>query len=222
MYTDFLTLLHKPFLFIFITDSLLNLKQRWGNPSSITNWNASLSPCKWSGIFCNVNGSMIMLDIPSKGLTGSISSFIYDLRNLENLLLYDNFLTIEFPRVLYNWLCLVEIVVETDFKSIFNLFMIRFQIHFHVDFRGCNGGGWLHILDGEKEESSVMWTGLIIGGGWERVVWEKRKVCGWVKRGRRWWLRVTTVVESPASNGCDVEDGQTEMVVASNGRIARV
>ncbi|KAI3669387.1 hypothetical protein L6452_40622 [Arctium lappa] len=41
---------------------------------------------------------------------------------------------------------------------------------------------------------------------------QRRKGCGWVIRGRRWWLRgVTTVVESPVSNGCDVEDGRTKM-----------
>ncbi|KAI3728670.1 hypothetical protein L6452_17311 [Arctium lappa] len=59
-----------------------------------------------------------------------------------------------------------------------------------------------------------------IAGGYDGG--QRRKVCGWVIRGRQWWLCVATVVESSASNGCDVEDGQTEMVAALNGRIARV
>ncbi|KVH89927.1 Leucine-rich repeat-containing protein [Cynara cardunculus var. scolymus] len=123
--------LHTLFLFVFITvvefsgvtsqqfltserNTLLNLKQRWGNPPSLTNWNASSSPCKWPEVFCNANGSVIMLNIPSKGLTGPIPASICDLRNLKNLLLYDNFLTGEFPRVLYNCLKLIELDISQN------------------------------------------------------------------------------------------------------------
>ncbi|KAI3692487.1 hypothetical protein L6452_32303 [Arctium lappa] len=81
------------------------------------------------------------------------------------------------------------------------------------------------ILDAEKEESCLMWTAATverrsIAGGWDGG--QRRKGYGWVIRGRRWWLRVTTVVESSASNGCDVDDGQMEILVASNGRIVSV
>ncbi|KAI3770218.1 hypothetical protein L6452_01344 [Arctium lappa] len=36
----------------------------------------------------------------------------------------------------------------------------------------CGGVGWLHILDGEKEESCLLGKGLIIDGGWETMDWE--------------------------------------------------
>ncbi|CAI9289100.1 unnamed protein product [Lactuca saligna] len=90
--------------------TLLTLKQRWGNPPSLRNWNASSSPCDWPGVFCNANGSVIVLVLQSKGLTGHIPPFICDhLQNLKSLDLTNNFLTGEFPRVLYNCSKLVEI-----------------------------------------------------------------------------------------------------------------
>ncbi|KAI3792733.1 hypothetical protein L2E82_06621 [Cichorium intybus] len=94
--------------------TLLGLKQRWSNPPSLRNWNASSSPCNWPGIICNANGSVIVLDLMSKGLTGPIPPFICDLRNLENLILTDNFLTGEFPRVLYNCSKLIEIEIAQN------------------------------------------------------------------------------------------------------------
>lgn len=50
-----------------------------------------------------------MLQLWSKGLTGVIPPFICDLQNLEYLYLTDNFLTGEFPRVLYNCSKLIEL-----------------------------------------------------------------------------------------------------------------
>ncbi|XP_023757607.1 receptor-like protein kinase 5 [Lactuca sativa] len=90
--------------------TLLSLKQQWGNPPSLNNWNATSSPCNWPGVLCNSNSSVIILVLQSKGLIGRIPPFICDhLRNLENLDLTNNFLTGEFPRVLYNCSKLVEI-----------------------------------------------------------------------------------------------------------------
>lgn len=94
--------------------TLLNLKREWGDPPSLSNWNASSSPCNWPGILCNANGSVIVLDVRSKGLTGLIPPIICDLRNLENLVLTDNYLTGEFPRVLYNCSKLIEIEIAQN------------------------------------------------------------------------------------------------------------
>ncbi|KAL4592606.1 hypothetical protein LXL04_005607 [Taraxacum kok-saghyz] len=99
--------------------TLLNLKQRWGNPPLLRNWNASTSPCNWPEILCNANGSVIILDLMSKGVAGPIPPFICDLHNLENLLLYNNYITGEFPTVLYNCSKLTEIDIA------YNLFVGR-------------------------------------------------------------------------------------------------
>ncbi|KAL4592642.1 hypothetical protein LXL04_005645 [Taraxacum kok-saghyz] len=95
--------------------TLLHLKQRWGNPPLLRNWNASSSPCNWPEILCNTNGSVIILNLLSKGVAGPIPPFICDLRNLENLLLYNNYLTGEFPTVLYNCSKLTEIDIGYNF-----------------------------------------------------------------------------------------------------------
>ncbi|KAI3792734.1 hypothetical protein L2E82_06622 [Cichorium intybus] len=94
--------------------TLLNLKQRWGNPSSLRNWDASSSPCNWTEVLCNPNGSVIVLTLMSKGLTGPIPPFICEIRNLENLFLSDNFLIGEFPRVFYNCSKLIEIDIAQN------------------------------------------------------------------------------------------------------------
>ncbi|KAL7596680.1 hypothetical protein Lser_V15G27889 [Lactuca serriola] len=123
--------IHTLFFFLFITvieffgassqqfltserTTLLDLKQRWGNPPSLTNWNASSSPCKWPEVSCNPDGSVFVLNLQSKGLTGTIPPFICDLRNLEILALADNLLTGEFPRVLYNCSKLTEIEIAQN------------------------------------------------------------------------------------------------------------
>ncbi|KAK9079818.1 hypothetical protein SSX86_001491 [Deinandra increscens subsp. villosa] len=93
---------------------LLNLKQQWGNPPSLTNWNASSSPCNWPEITCNTNASVIVLKLESKGLTGALPPPICDLQNLENMLLTDNYLTGEFPRVLYNCSKLIQLDISQN------------------------------------------------------------------------------------------------------------
>ncbi|KAJ0481950.1 putative transferase, protein kinase RLK-Pelle-LRR-XI-1 family [Helianthus annuus] len=98
--------------------TLLNLKRTWGNPPSLTNWNSTTSPCTWPEVHCRHNW-VVGLQLNSKNLTGLIPGFICDLRNLENVILRDNFLTGEFPRVFYN----CSKVVELDISQ--NLFVGR-------------------------------------------------------------------------------------------------
>ncbi|XP_071730339.1 uncharacterized protein [Rutidosis leptorrhynchoides] len=93
--------------------TLLNLKQQWGNPPSLSNWNATSSPCTWPEIQCR-NGSVTVLQLDSKELAGYIPPFISDLQNLENLTLSDNYLTGEFPRVLYNCSNLIHLDISQN------------------------------------------------------------------------------------------------------------
>ncbi|KAI3692642.1 hypothetical protein L6452_32463 [Arctium lappa] len=93
--------------------TLLNLKQWWGSPPSLTNWNSNSSPCSWPEVQCR-NGSVIGLQLQTKELTGSMPPFISDLRNLESMFLHDNFLTRDFPRVLYNCSKLIELDISQN------------------------------------------------------------------------------------------------------------
>ncbi|KAF5797809.1 putative protein kinase RLK-Pelle-LRR-XI-1 family [Helianthus annuus] len=96
--------------------TLLNLKQKWGNPPSLTNWNntSSSSPCNWAEITCNSNGSVTRLNLQTKGLTGAIPRFICELQNLQSIILADNYLTGEFPRVLYNCSKLTQLDISQN------------------------------------------------------------------------------------------------------------
>ncbi|KAI3828433.1 hypothetical protein L1987_02534 [Smallanthus sonchifolius] len=114
------------FVFIFLTSgansqhffttertTLLNLKQAWGNPPSLANWNSTSSTCTWPEVQCR-NGSVTVLKLKTKELTGSVPPFICDLGNLENLILHDNFLTGEFPRVFYNCSKLIKLDISQN------------------------------------------------------------------------------------------------------------
>ncbi|KAK9077676.1 hypothetical protein SSX86_006013 [Deinandra increscens subsp. villosa] len=94
--------------------TLLNLKQSWGDPPSLANWNSTSSPCNsWPEVQCR-NGSVIGLKLDSKLLIGTIPPFICDLSNLENVSLHDNYITGEFPRVFYNCSKLIELDISQN------------------------------------------------------------------------------------------------------------
>ncbi|KAI3672876.1 hypothetical protein L6452_38976 [Arctium lappa] len=65
------------------------------------------------------------------------------------------------------------------------LWRVGFEIRLLGSSRKSNSG--FSILDGEKEESYLLWTGLIIGSGWGTMIWE-----GWPNRdggGFKWQNR---------------------------------
>ncbi|KAK9065527.1 hypothetical protein SSX86_014928 [Deinandra increscens subsp. villosa] len=93
--------------------TLLNLKQIWGNPPSLANWNSTSSTCTWPEVHCR-NGSVVELQLNSKELTGSVPPFICELSNLETVSLRDNFITGEFPRVFYNCSKLITLDVSQN------------------------------------------------------------------------------------------------------------
>nr|XP_043618853.1 receptor-like protein kinase 5 [Erigeron canadensis] len=99
-------------------NTLLYLRDHWGNPQSLTNWtnnNTQLSPCTWTQeVSCNSNGSVIGLHLKSKGLTGTIPDSICELQNLENITLTDNFLTGEFPKALYTCKKLIQLDISQN------------------------------------------------------------------------------------------------------------
>ncbi|KAF5481951.1 hypothetical protein F2P56_002560 [Juglans regia] len=83
---------------------LLNLKQHWQNPNSLSlwiPWNSS-SHCNWPGITC-FDGSVTELHLKSKNISGTVPPFICNLKNLKAInFSYNYFSSTEFPRALYN------------------------------------------------------------------------------------------------------------------------
>ncbi|MBA0774009.1 hypothetical protein Gotri_009250, partial [Gossypium trilobum] len=83
---------------------LIQLKQYWQNPSSISHWTLSANStnhCSWPEITC-INNSVTELGLPNKNINGTIPSFICGLQNLASLDLNYNYIIGEFPKTLYN------------------------------------------------------------------------------------------------------------------------
>ncbi|XP_059431679.1 receptor-like protein kinase 5 [Corylus avellana] len=84
---------------------LLNLKQHWENPESLSRWSTSSnsSHCTWPNITCNTDGSVTGISLQNMNITGTVPPFICDLNNLTTLDLSYNYMTSnEFPTALYN------------------------------------------------------------------------------------------------------------------------
>ncbi|KAH6558995.1 hypothetical protein KP509_1Z032900 [Ceratopteris richardii] len=67
--------------------------------SLVRDWGGN-NPCVWSGIVCDSSSRVITINLPRKGLSGSISPAIANLTHLQNLLLNDNNLTGRIPESL--------------------------------------------------------------------------------------------------------------------------
>ncbi|GKV10009.1 hypothetical protein SLEP1_g21434 [Rubroshorea leprosula] len=80
---------------------LLKLKQQLGNPLAIQSWNASSSPCSWTGINCT-QGSVTAISLRNMDIRVKIPPTICDLKSLNVLDLAYNYIPGEFPKLLYN------------------------------------------------------------------------------------------------------------------------
>ncbi|GLT85470.1 hypothetical protein SLE2022_036600 [Rubroshorea leprosula] len=80
---------------------LLNVKEQLGNPPAIQSWNASSSPCSWSGINCT-DGSVTSVSLQDMNITSEVPPSICKLKNLTFLDLSDNFMPGQFPTLLYS------------------------------------------------------------------------------------------------------------------------
>ncbi|CAI9115170.1 OLC1v1016008C1 [Oldenlandia corymbosa var. corymbosa] len=82
---------------------LLNLKQQWGNPSSLQAWNNASSPCDWPEIDCSSDNSTVTgIILGDANIAGEIPHSICELKNLIFLDLSYNYFQQTFPKVLYN------------------------------------------------------------------------------------------------------------------------
>lgn len=83
-------LIQKYALFVFFYST--GGKQDWKEQ-----WDWSKTECKWYGVTCNENGSVILINLHDYGLSGSIPSELQLLTNLEELRLHSNALRGNLP-----------------------------------------------------------------------------------------------------------------------------
>ncbi|KAK8935523.1 LRR receptor-like serine/threonine-protein kinase HSL2 [Platanthera zijinensis] len=83
---------------------LLNIKNEWGNPTSLSSWNSSGDHCKWPGIKCTGDGggNVSGIYLPNKNLTLPIPASLCNLHGLSHIDLSFNNIPGTFPSVLYN------------------------------------------------------------------------------------------------------------------------
>lgn len=82
--------------------ALLSFKQSVGNPTDLSNWNASdVNPCSWHGIQCREN-KVVSLTIPNRKLAGFLPPDLGNLSTLRRLNLKNNQLLGTLPVELFN------------------------------------------------------------------------------------------------------------------------
>ncbi|KAL8498309.1 hypothetical protein ACS0TY_021577 [Phlomoides rotata] len=81
---------------------LLQLKQHWSNPSSLSHWTPSSSHCTWPEVTCTSDGSVTALTIINASISHTIPPSICDLTNLTRIDLQWNYIPGSFPTLLYN------------------------------------------------------------------------------------------------------------------------
>ncbi|KAG1367829.1 receptor-like protein kinase HSL1 [Cocos nucifera] len=84
--------------------TLLRIKEDWGNPSVLSSWNDStaISHCKWTGIECSADGPVTNISLVNQNITQPIPAAICKLKNLSILDLSYNDIPDSFPTSLYN------------------------------------------------------------------------------------------------------------------------
>ncbi|KAK2375972.1 Protein NSP-INTERACTING KINASE 2 [Trifolium repens] len=79
--------------------ALIGIKNSLVDPhSALNNWDAeSVDPCNWAMVTCSLDHSVVVLGIPSQNISGTLSSSIGSLPNLQTVLLQDNNITGPIP-----------------------------------------------------------------------------------------------------------------------------
>lgn len=79
--------------------ALIGIKNSLVDPhSALNNWDAeSVDPCNWAMITCSSDRFVVALGIPSQNISGTLSSSIGSLPNLQTVLLQDNNITGPIP-----------------------------------------------------------------------------------------------------------------------------
>ncbi|PKU62809.1 receptor-like protein kinase HSL1 isoform X1 [Dendrobium catenatum] len=96
---------------------LLNLKNDWGNPLSLSSWNLTGDHCKFNGISCSDDGFVEGINLYNSSIYFPIPASICDLKGLAFLNLSDNNIPSKFPIVLYNCSKLQELDISDNYFS---------------------------------------------------------------------------------------------------------
>ncbi|KAJ3677165.1 hypothetical protein LUZ60_002889 [Juncus effusus] len=83
-------------------EALIAIKRELSDPHGVlNNWDEdSVDPCSWAMITCSSQNLVIGFGAPSQSLSGSLSSRIANLTNIQQVLLQNNNITGELPREL--------------------------------------------------------------------------------------------------------------------------
>eukprot|EP00253_Pinus_taeda_P014838 PITA_14838 len=84
---------------------LLQLKESWNTTGELSDWRSDSvndDHCNWTGIICDINKSVVSLDLENLNITGTIPPSIGQLSNLRDLNLYLNYFGGDFPSALLN------------------------------------------------------------------------------------------------------------------------
>ncbi|XP_072091853.1 protein NSP-INTERACTING KINASE 3-like [Arachis hypogaea] len=65
--------------------ALMAIKNELNDPHNVLeNWDSNfVDPCRWRMITCNLDGSVSVLEMSSQNLSGTLSSWIGNLTNLQ-------------------------------------------------------------------------------------------------------------------------------------------
>ncbi|KAJ0965727.1 hypothetical protein J5N97_026865 [Dioscorea zingiberensis] len=80
-------------------EALMAIKNSLNDPHGVlSNWDGdSVDPCSWAMITCSSENLVIALGAPSQNLSGTLSSMIQNLTNLQQILLQNNNISGEIP-----------------------------------------------------------------------------------------------------------------------------
>ncbi|KAL0925083.1 hypothetical protein M5K25_003392 [Dendrobium thyrsiflorum] len=96
---------------------LLNIKNDWRNPLSLSSWNLTGDHCKFNGISCSDDGFVEGINLYNSSISFPIPAVICDLKGLAFLNLSENNIPSEFPIVLYNCSKLQKLDISDNYFS---------------------------------------------------------------------------------------------------------